>query len=65
MIQNNAAYVEWDREDNQVYVTSKPEYIFTGNYYFDESEVWFHKLILNLFLSNHADYMLIIQYYIH
>lgn len=39
MIQNNAAYVEWDKEDNQVYVTSKPEYIFTGNYYFDESEV--------------------------
>ncbi len=39
MIQNNAAYVEWDREDNHVYVTSKPEYIFTGNYYFDESAV--------------------------
>ncbi|MDX9800688.1 MAG: hypothetical protein RBT69_05050 [Spirochaetia bacterium] len=37
MLQNNAAYVEWDRENNQVYVTSSPEYIFTGSYYFEEN----------------------------
>ncbi len=33
---SSAAYVEWDRKDNQVYISAKPEYIYTGNYYIDD-----------------------------
>jgi len=36
MLHKSAAYVEWDRINNEVYISAKPEYSFTGSYYFDE-----------------------------
>lgn len=36
----NISYVEWDRANNEVYASAKPEYVFTGSYYFDEKTVF-------------------------
>ncbi len=38
MFHKNAAYVEWDRTNNEVYVSAKPEYIFTGSFYFEDEK---------------------------
>lgn len=34
---NAKAFAEWDQIKNEVFVTTEPEYLFTGQYYYDEN----------------------------
>lgn len=31
-------FFQWDRDDNQVYITGQPGYVFSGTFYFDEED---------------------------
>ncbi len=31
-------FFQWDRDDNLVYITGRPAYVFSGTYYFDDEE---------------------------
>ncbi len=33
---SDTLFFQWDREDNQVYITGQPGYVFSGTFYFDE-----------------------------
>ena len=33
---SDTLFFQWDREDNQVYITGQPGYVFSGIFYFDE-----------------------------
>ena len=33
---NSKAFAEWDQLKNEVYITAEPEYVFTGQYFYDE-----------------------------
>ena len=33
---SDTIFFQWDREDNHVYITGQPGYVFSGSFYFDE-----------------------------
>ncbi len=33
---SDTLFFQWDRDDNQVYITGQPGYVFSGTFYFDE-----------------------------